>query len=332
MTTSVQPQTTELIQQIQNDILKSFGKNSCLVLGRTDVDQVVKVPVIPTPSIGLNKKLGCGGIPVGRITEAYGTESGGKTTMMLQTGANCQKAGGIFVFNDIEQALDVNYARALGVDIDNLIILKPDFGEEAIEMTNSILPKLNQHDKPCMFVVDSVSALVPKQEIEGDMTDANMGAQARLMNRYCRVITPNISNVAFVFINQIRMKLGVMFGSPETTSGGNALKFFSSVRLDIRVKERKEDHNMVNIKVIKNKLAPPYREHLTKLVFGSGISELYDLIEEAVDKSVIDAKSGGHYSYKGEKLVQGKDNLFLLLQSKPELFAMIKSDVEGLLS
>ena len=282
------------LKQIENQ----FGKGTIMKLGTRET---VEVPSIPTGSFGLDNALGIGGLPKGRVVEIYGPESSGKTTLTLQIIAECQKAGGSAAFIDAEHALDPEYAKALGVDIDELLLSQPDTGEQALEVTD-MLVKSGSLD---VIVVDSVAALVPRAELEGDMGDSHVGLQARLMSQALRKITGSIqkSNTLVIFINQIRMKIGVMFGSPETTTGGNALKFYSSVRLDIRrigaIKEGDEIiGNETRVKVVKNKVAPPFKVVEFQILYGKGINRMAEIIEFAVKKGIVE-KAGSWYSYKG---------------------------------
>jgi len=290
-------------------IEKQFGRGAIMCMG--DENGMRDIDVISTGSIGLDAALGVGGLPRGRVVEIYGPESSGKTTLTLQTIAACQKAGGTAAFVDAEHALDVIYAEKLGVDVKKLLVSQPDTGEQALEITD-MLVRSNAVD---MIVVDSVAALTPRAEIEGDMGDSHMGLQARLMSQALRKLTANIkkSNTLIVFINQIRMKIGVMFGNPETTTGGNALKFYASVRLDIRrtgaIKKGEEIiGNETRIKVVKNKVAPPFRQVDCEILYGEGISRESELIELGVAQGIID-KAGAWYSYQGTRIGQGKDNV-----------------------
>ena len=285
-------------------IEKEYGQGTIMKLGTKDI---VEVGSISTGSFGLDNALGIGGLPKGRVVEIYGPESSGKTTLTLQVIAECQKAGGSAAFIDAEHALDPEYAKALGVDIDELVVSQPDTGEQALEVTDTLI----QSKSLDVIVVDSVAALVPRAELEGDMGDSHVGLQARLMSQALRKITGNIqkSNTMVIFINQIRMKIGVMFGNPETTSGGNALKFYSSVRLDIRrvgaIKDADEIiGNETRVKVVKNKVAPPFKVVDFQILYGKGINRIGEVIEYAVKKDVVE-KSGSWYSYKGEKIGQG---------------------------
>ncbi len=296
-----------------SQIERQFGKGSMMRLGDTEREAI---PVIPTGSLGLDVALGIGGLPRGRIVEIYGPESSGKTTLTLQVIAEAQKAGGSCAFIDAEHALDPVYAKNLGVDVDNLLVSQPDTGEQALEICDMVV----RSGALDVVVIDSVAALTPKAEIEGDMGDSHMGLQARLMSQALRKMAGNIknSNTLVVFINQIRMKIGVMFGSPETTTGGNALKFYSSVRLDIRrigsIKEGDEVvGNETRVKVVKNKVAPPFRQTEFQIMYGKGIHHLGEVIDLAVKQGLIE-KSGAWYAYKNEKIGQGKKNVALYLE------------------
>ena len=301
-----------------SQIEKQFGKNTVMRLGENTVQAVES---ISTGSLTLDIALGIGGLPKGRIVEIYGPESSGKTTMTLQAIAQCQKAGGTCAFIDAEHALDPQYARKLGVDIDNLLVSQPDNGEQALEIAD-MLVRSGAID---MIVVDSVAALTPKAEIEGEMGDSHMGLQARLMSQALRKITGNAkrSNCMVIFINQIRMKIGVMFGSPETTTGGNALKFYASVRLDIRrIGQVKEGDEIIGsetrVKVVKNKMAPPFREALFQILYGRGVNHLGELIDLAVAQDIVN-KAGAWYSYSGNKIGQGKNNAIRYMEENPEM-------------
>ncbi len=305
---------TSALSQIE----KQFGKGAVMRMG----DRVNEaIPTISTGSLGLDIALGIGGLPKGRVVEIYGPESSGKTTLTLQVIAACQKAGGTAAFVDAEHALDPTYAEKLGVDVDNLLVSQPDTGEQALEITD-MLVRSNAVD---VVVVDSVAALTPKAEIEGEMGDTHVGLQARLMSQALRKLTGNIkkSGCLVIFINQIRMKIGVMFGSPETTSGGNALKFYASVRLDIRrigaVKRGDEIiGSETRVKVVKNKVAPPFRQTEFEILYGEGTSREGELIELGVLHNLVE-KSGAWYSYKGDRIGQGKDNVRLYLKEHKEM-------------
>ncbi|WOE31897.1 MULTISPECIES: recombinase RecA [unclassified Acinetobacter] len=306
-----------------SQIEKQFGKNTVMRLGDNTVQAV---EAISTGSLTLDIALGIGGLPKGRIVEIYGPESSGKTTMTLQAIAECQKAGGTCAFIDAEHALDPQYARKLGVDIDNLLVSQPDHGEQALEIADMLV----RSGAVDLIVVDSVAALTPRAEIEGEMGDSHMGLQARLMSQALRKITGNAkrSNCMVIFINQIRMKIGVMFGSPETTTGGNALKFYASVRLDIRrtgqVKEGDEIiGSETKIKVVKNKMAPPFKEALFQILYGKGVNHLGEVIDLAVQQEIIQ-KAGAWYSYQGDKIGQGKNNTIRHLEEHPELARTIE--------
>src|SRR5487761_2123069 len=308
-----------------SQIEKQFGKGSVMRLG--DAGATYEVETSPTGSSGLDRALGVGGIPRGRVIEIFGPESSGKTTLTLAIIASAQKNGGTAAFVDAEHALDPVYAEKLGVKVNHLLVSHPDTGEQALEITD-MLVRSGAID---VVVVDSVAALTPKAEIEGEMGDSHMGLQARLMSQALRKLTGNIkrSNTIVIFINQIRMKIGVMFGNPETTTGGNALKFYASVRLDIRrigaIKNGEEVvGSMTRVKVVKNKVAPPFRETEFEIMYGTGISREGELIELGVLHNLVE-KSGSWYSYKGERIGQGKDNARTFLQQHPE----IAKDIEG---
>ena len=292
-----------------SQIERQFGKGSVMRLG--DAQAVRDLDIISTGSLALDVALGVGGLPRGRVVEIYGPEASGKTTLTLQTIASCQRAGGTAAFIDAEHALDPIYAEKLGVNVDELLISQPDTGEQGLEITDMLV----RSGAVDMVVVDSVAALTPKAEIEGDMGDSHMGLQARLMSQALRKLTANIkrSNTLVIFINQIRMKIGVMFGNPETTTGGNALKFYSSVRLDIRrtgaIKKGDEVlGNETRVKVVKNKVAPPFRQVNFDILYGEGISREGELIDIGVQHGLVQ-KSGAWYSYNGERIGQGKDNV-----------------------
>ena len=308
-------------------IEKQFGKGA--VMRMTGADAVRDVEVISTGSLTLDMALGIGGLPRGRIVEIYGPESSGKTTLTLHAVAECQKAGGVAAFIDAEHALDVNYAAKLGVNIDELLVSQPDTGEQALEIAD-MLVRSNAVD---IIVVDSVAALVPKAEIEGEMGDSHVGLHARLMSQALRKLTGNISRskTMVIFINQIRMKIGVMYGSPETTTGGNALKFYASVRLDIRrigsIKKGDEViGNETRVKIVKNKMAPPFKEALFEILYNEGISKLGELIDLGVENKLVE-KSGAWYAYNGDKIGQGKDNARQFLRDRPEVAAALEASL-----
>src|SRR5688572_17887443 len=300
-------------------IEKQFGKGSILRLGSRET--VVPVSVVSSGSISLDAALGAGGFPRGRINEIFGPESSGKTTVALQVIAEAQRNGGMAAFIDVEHALDANYARKLGVDVDNLLVSQPDYAEQALEIT-SVLVSSGSVD---VLVVDSVAALVPKAELDGEMGDQFVGIQARLMSQAMRKLTGIVSksNTCLVFINQIREKIGVMFGSPETTSGGRALKFYSSVRVDIRRIAAIKDGDVVTgnrtkLKVVKNKLAPPFREVEFDILYGEGISQEGDLLDQGVENNLVE-KSGSWFSYQGERIGQGRENARQFIRDNPDV-------------
>jgi len=308
---------------------KQFGKGSVMRLG--DSEAIKFFESISTGSIGLDVALGIGGLPKGRVVEIYGPESSGKTTLTLQVIAEAQKTGGTAAFVDAEHALDPRYAEKLGVDVDELLVSQPDTGEQALEITD-MLVRSGAID---IIVVDSVAALTPKAEIEGDMGDSHMGLQARLMSQALRKLTGNIkrSNTMVVFINQIRMKIGVMFGSPETTTGGNALKFYSSVRLDIRrigaIKKGDEIiGNQTRVKVVKNKVSPPFRMAEFEILYGEGISREGEIIDYGVEHELVE-KSGSWYSYKNDRIGQGKENVREFLRTNPEVASEIEEQIRA---
>ncbi|MEA3106094.1 MAG: recombination protein RecA [Gammaproteobacteria bacterium] len=310
-----------------SQIEKQFGKGSVMRLG--DAGATYEVESIPTGSLGLDIALGVGGIPRGRVIEIFGPESSGKTTLTLAIIASAQSNGGTAAFVDAEHALDPVYAEKLGVKVNDLLVSQPDTGEQALEITDMLV----RSGAVDVVVVDSVAALTPKAEIEGEMGDSHMGLQARLMSQALRKLTGNIkrSNTIVIFINQIRMKIGVMFGNPETTTGGNALKFYSSVRMDIRrigaIKNGEEVvGSMTRVKVVKNKVAPPFRETEFEIMYGTGISKEGELIELGVLHNMVE-KSGSWYSYKGERIGQGKDNARTFLQQHPEISKDLEAQI-----
>jgi len=312
-------------------IEKQFGKGSVMRLG--DASASYEVDAISTGSLGLDIALGIGGLPRGRVVEIYGPESSGKTTLTLQVIAEAQKLGGTAAFVDAEHALDPGYAEKLGVNVTDLLVSQPDTGEQALEITDMLV----RSGAVDVVVVDSVAALTPKAEIEGEMGDSHMGLQARLMSQALRKLTGNIkrSNTIVIFINQIRMKIGVMFGNPETTTGGNALKFYASVRLDIRrigaVKNGEEvTGNQTRVKVVKNKVAPPFREAEFEIMYGAGISRNGEIVDMGVLHNLIE-KSGSWYAYKGERIGQGKENAKTYLENHPDIAKDIEAKLRQLL-
>ncbi len=322
-------QRSKALAAALSQIDKQFGKGAVMRLG--DHDAIKDIAVYSTGSLGLDLALGVGGLPRGRVVEIYGPESSGKTTLTLHAIASCQQAGGTAAFIDAEHALDPGYAHKLGVDLENLLVSQPDTGEQALEIADMLV----RSGAVDLIVVDSVAALTPKAEIEGDMGDSHVGLQARLMSQALRKLTANISrtNTLVIFINQIRMKIGVMYGSPETTTGGNALKFYASVRLDIRRigAIKKGDEVMGNdtrVKVVKNKVAPPFREAEFAIYYGEGISRLSELVDLGVKFEIVE-KSGAWYSYQGERIGQGKDNARQYLKEHPELAARIEQQVRA---
>ena len=309
-----------------SQIERQFGKGAIMKLGGSEK---IDVPVISTGSLSLDIALGVGGVPRGRIIEIYGPESGGKTTLALHIVAEAQKQNGLAAFIDAEHALDITYARKIGVNTDDLLIAQPDSGEQALEITETLV----RSGALDVLVVDSVAALVPRAELEGEMGDAQMGLQARLMSQALRKLTASISKsrTTVIFINQLRMKIGVFFGNPETTTGGNALKFYASMRLDIRkVTSLKQGQDVIGmrtrVKVVKNKVAPPFRETEFDIIFGEGISREGDLLDLAAENAIIE-KSGAWYSYKGDRLGQGRDNTRIFLKEHPEILKEIEAGV-----
>jgi recombination protein RecA len=313
-----------------SQIEKQFGKGSVMRMG--DAAAVKNIEVISTGSLGLDIALGVGGVPKGRVVEIYGPESSGKTTLTLHVVAEAQKTGGTCAFVDAEHALDPIYAKKLGVNIDELLVSQPDTGEQALEITDMLV----RSGAVDVVVVDSVAALTPKAEIEGDMGDSHVGLQARLMSQALRKLTANIkrSNCVVIFINQIRMKIGVMFGSPETTTGGNALKFYASVRLDIRrtgsIKKGEEIiGNETKVKVVKNKVAPPFKLAYFEILYGEGVSREGEVIELGVQHGIIE-KSGAWYSHNGERIGQGRENVRQFLRDNPDVAALIEAQIRAL--
>jgi recombination protein RecA len=322
-----QKERNKALDMALGQIEKQFGKGSIMRLGQSGA--IAQADSIPTGSISIDYALGIGGVPRGRVVEIYGPESSGKTTLALQVIAQAHKAGGMAAFIDAEHALDAAYARKLGVDLDNLLVSQPDHGEQALEIVE-VLIRSGGLD---VVVVDSVAALVPKSEIEGEMGDAQMGLQARLMSQALRKLTGVVSKskTTLIFINQLRDKIGVMFGSPETTTGGRALKFYSSVRIDIRRIASIKDGDQViggrtRVKVVKNKMAPPFREAEFDIMYGEGISMEGDLLDLAVDKRIIE-KSGSWFSYAGDRLGQGRENAKQFLKENPDIRQIIEDRV-----
>jgi len=317
---------SQALESAISQIEKMFGKGSVMKLGQRSA---VKVEVVPTGSIGLDAALGIGGYPRGRVIEIFGQESSGKTTLALHAVAECQKKGGTCAFIDAEHALDAVYAKKLGVNINDLLISQPDNGEQALEIAETLVRSASID----LLVVDSVAALVPKAEIEGDMGDSHMGLQARLMSQALRKLTGTISktNCVVIFINQIRMKIGVMFGNPETTTGGNALKFYSSVRIEVKrvgsIKNKEEVvGNETRIKVVKNKMAPPFKVVDFDIMYGEGISRFGEIVDIGVKTNVIE-KSGAWFSYQGTKIGQGKENVKEFLRNNPEVTKKIEEAI-----
>ena len=330
---TVNPQSEKLkaLQAAMSKIEKDYGKGSIMKLGDEHIENV---EVIPTGSIGLDMALGVGGYPKGRIIEIYGPESSGKTTLAIHAIAEAQKQGGRAAFIDAEHAFDRFYAAKLGVDVDNLWISQPDNGEQALEIADQLI----RSSAIDIIVIDSVAALTPKKEIEGDMGDSAVGLQARLMSQALRKLTSTIAktNTTCIFINQLREKIGVMFGNPETTTGGNALKFYASVRIDIRkstpIKDGEEVlGNLTKVKVVKNKVAPPFRRAEFDIMFGEGISKVGEIVDLGVEFGVIQ-KSGSWFSYQGSKLAQGRDAVKTLLRDNPELCDELETQIKQILA
>lgn len=319
----VDPNRLKALDIALSSIEKNFGKGAVMKLGTKPSE---KIPSIPTGCLSLDLALGVGGIPKGRIIEIYGPESSGKTTLTLHIAAEAQKLGGIVSFVDAEHALDVHYAKKLGVDTSNLLISQPDSGEQALEIADTLV----RSGAVDLLIIDSVAALTPKAELEGEMGDSHMGLQARLMSQALRKLTGSISrtNCTVIFINQLRQKIGIMFGNPETTTGGNALKFYSSVRLDIRriggIKESDEIiGNRTRVKVVKNKVSPPFREVEFDIMYGTGISQEGDLLDLAVKEKIVD-KAGAWFSFNNEKIGQGRENSKQYLRDNPKTAKQIK--------
>ena len=317
------------LKSVISNIEKSYGKGSIMMLGKKDID--TNIDVYSTGSLGLDIALGIGGLPKGRVVEVYGPESSGKTTLTLHIIAEAQKLGGTCAFIDAEHALDPGYAKKLGVNIDELLISQPDTGEQALEISDTLV----KSEGIDLLVIDSVAALVPRAELEGEMGDSLPGLQARLMSQALRKLTSSISktNTMVVFINQLRMKIGVMFGSPEVTTGGNALKFYSSVRLDIRrIGAIKDKDNIIGnqtrVKVVKNKMAPPFKMVEFDIMYGEGISKIGEIIDLGVQADIID-KSGAWYSYKDEKIGQGRENTKQFLKDNPDMLDEIEGRIRS---
>ncbi|MGL4494436.1 MAG: recombinase RecA [Beijerinckiaceae bacterium] len=318
---------TKALEAALSQIERSFGKGSIMRLGKNQ--QAVEIETIPTGSLGLDIALGVGGLPRGRVIEIFGPESSGKTTLALHTIAEAQKRGGVCAFVDAEHALDPVYARKLGVKLDDLLISQPDTGEQALEITDTLV----RSGAVDVLVIDSVAALVPRSEIEGEMGEMQPGLQARLMSQALRKLTASISrsNTMVIFINQIRMKIGVMYGSPETTTGGNALKFYASVRLDIRrigsIKEREDVvGNTTRVKVVKNKVAPPFKQVEFDIMYGEGVSKFGELVDLGVKAGIVE-KSGAWFSYDSQRLGQGRENAKQFLRDHPEAAGRIEAAI-----
>ena len=316
---AISPDKEKALETAVSQVERQFGKGAIMKLGSRPV---IDVPVISTSSLALDKALGIGGLPRGRVIEIYGPEASGKTTLALHAVAEAQKQDGIAAFIDAEHALDTAYAKKLGVNCDDLLVAQPDTGEQALEIADMLL----RSGAMDILVIDSVAALVPRAEIEGEMGDSHMGLQARLMSQAMRKLTGTISKTltSIIFINQIRMKIGVMFGNPETTTGGNALKFYSSVRIDIRrigqIKDGQEIvGNRTRVRVVKNKMAPPFTEAEFDIMYGEGISKFGDLIDVGVEAGIVE-KSGSWYSYDGERIGQGRENVKKFLKDNPDLY------------
>jgi len=323
---SVSVDKSKAVDSAMSQIERQFGKGSIMKLGSRPI---FDVPVISSGAIALDRALGIGGLPRGRVVEIFGPESSGKTTLALHAVANAQKAGGIAAFIDAEHALDTGYAKRLGVNCDELLVSQPDTGEQALEIADMLL----RSGAIDVLVIDSVAALVPRAEIEGEMGDSHMGLQARLMSQALRKLTGTIgkTNTCLIFINQIRMKIGIVFGNPETTTGGNALKFYASARLDIRrigaIKIGQDVvGNRTRVKIVKNKMAPPFKEAEFDIMYGEGISVVGDLLDIGVEAGIID-KSGAWYSYNGERIGQGRENVKIFLTENPDLLTDINEKV-----
>ena len=326
-TTTIIPDRHKALEAALTQIERNFGRGSIMRLGDK---KVFEIATISTGSLGLDFALGAGGIPRGRVTEIFGPESSGKTTLALHVVAEAQKAGGVAAFIDAEHALDATYSRNLGVDTDELLVSQPDTGEQALEIVDTLV----RSSAVDLIVIDSVAALTPKSEIEGNMGDSHMGLQARLMSQALRKLTAIISksNTSVIFINQMRMKIGVMFGNPETTTGGNALKFYSTIRLDIRRIATIKDNQTVigsrtRVRVVKNKVAPPFRDAEFDIIYGIGISTEGEILDIAAEKGIVD-KSGSWYSYGDDRLGQGRENARAFLQENKDIFEEIKTKVK----
>ena len=318
---------TKALDAALSQIERAFGKGSIMRLGKNE--KAVEIDTVPTGSLGLDIALGVGGLPRGRVVEIYGPESSGKTTLTLHVIAEAQKKGGVCAFIDAEHALDTIYARKLGVNLEDLLISQPDTGEQALEITDTLV----RSGAVDVLVIDSVAALTPRAEIEGEMGDSQPGLQARLMSQALRKLTASInkSNTMVIFINQIRMKIGVMYGSPETTTGGNALKFYASVRLDIRrigaIKERDEVvGNTTRVKVVKNKLAPPFKQVEFDIMYGEGVSKMGEILDLGVKAGIVE-KSGAWFSYDSQRLGQGRENSKAFLKANPDMTAKIEAAI-----
>jgi len=329
MTQKENAQKERALELAIGQIEKNFGKGAIQKMGDREI---VAIPVISTGSISLDTALGVGGVPQGRIIEIYGPESSGKTTLTLHIVAEAQKMGGVAAFIDAEHALDPEYAQKLGVDVDNLLISQPDSGEQALEIAEVLV----RSGAISVIVIDSVAALTPKAELEGEMGDSHMGLQARLMSQALRKLTGVVSrsNTCLIFINQIRMKIGVMFGNPETTTGGNALKFYSSVRLDIRkigaIKSGEDVvGNRTRVKVVKNKVAPPFQQAEFEIIFGEGVSKIGEVLDLGVAHNIVE-KSGAWYSYNGNRLGQGRENVKIYLKEHLEMAAEIEGRIRDI--
>ena len=325
---TISPDKEKAVDTAMLQIERQFGKGSIMKLGS---QKVIDIPVIPTGSIALDLALGIGGLPRGRVIEVYGPESSGKTTLALHAVANAQKQGGIAAFIDAEHALDTVYAKKLHVNCDDLLVAQPDTGEQALEIADMLI----RSGAIDIIVIDSVAALVPRAEIEGEMGDSHMGLQARLMSQALRKLTGSISKTmtSLIFINQIRMKIGVVFGNPETTTGGNALKFYSSVRLEIRrstaIKDGQEiTGNRTKVKVVKNKMAPPFKNAEFDIMYGEGISRTGEVIDLGVEAGVID-KSGSWYSYNGERIGQGRENVKVFLNDNKDILETLTQTIRA---